>query len=202
MAGGLTTTAWFPEDAIIKIEKRGTGSIQTITTEVSNYSDGGGDKNVESVAHFGGAFLIVKKPQEVYKVEFDVSQKDTKWADIISSDVTEIPGSFRVVRSGGDQTPFKLKMEWLAPDSQEAFKILYYNAYGVTYSKDNKADDRLTAKLAFTMAPTSNVGSAQKLELETVNRSNAGIGSSATGSYGYWEKTYDTIHGYAAGSML
>ena len=130
--GNLTTVAWFPDDAIIKMENKGTGSRTTFTTEVTNFADGGGDKNTESIAHFGGAFLVIKKPQDDYKVEFDVSQSDTKWADIISGDVTEVAGSFRIVKSGGNQNPFKIKVEWLSPENNEAYKIVYYNAYGVT----------------------------------------------------------------------
>lgn len=200
--GNITNTqAWLPEDAIIKLENKTTGSISTITTEVTNFSDGGGDKATESIAHFGGAFLVIRKPQADYEVEFEVSAIDTSWMEIISGDVVA-DGSFRMVRSGGTQYPYKIKVEWKAPDSNEAYKIIYYNAYGVTFEKDNAADDRLTGTMSFTIAPTDANGSPQRLEMETADDTNAGIGSFITGSYGSYEAFYDTLHGYGTGSML
>lgn len=197
------TQAWFPSDAKIKVEKKGTvGSVQTITTEVTNFSDGGGDKTTDSVPHFGGAYLLVKKPQADYEVEFQTSASDSRWFEMLSGTLTEATGSFRLVSSGGTQNPFKIKIEWLSPDNNEAFKILYYNAYAVTVKKDNAADDRLTSTISFKVTPTDANGSAQRFELETRDRTNAGVGSSATGSYGSWEKYYDTLYGYGAGSML
>lgn len=196
-----STQAWFPEDAQIRLENRVTGSVATITTEVTNFSDGGGDKTTESIAHFGGAFLVIKKPQEDFEVEFDVSVTDTTWMEIISGDVVK-SGGFEMVRSGGPQRPHKVKIEWISPDNNEAYKILYYNAYGVSFTKDNAADDRLTGTISFTVSPTSALGSPQRLEMETSDRTNAAIGSSSTGSYGAYEVIYDTMYGYSVGSML
>lgn len=198
----MTTSAWFPDDAIIKIEKKGSNAPQTITTKVTNFNDGGGDKTTESIAHFGGAFLVIKKPQEDFTVEFDVDITDSRWAEIISGDVVEATGSFMMVRSGGNQNPYKVKIEWLSPDNNEAYKKLWYNAYGVTLNSESAADDRLTGTMSFTVAPTSTVGSPQYIEMETVDKTSASVGSGATGSYGFYERTYDTMYGYGVGSML
>jgi len=131
MVGGiLTNQAWFPDDAIIKMEPKD-GTIQTFTTEVTNLSDGGGDKTTDSIAHFGGAFLVIRKPQEDFNVEFEVDVMDTTWAEVISGDSETVTGSAKVVRSGGTQNPYKIKIEWVEPSGSEAYKILYYNAYGV-----------------------------------------------------------------------
>lgn len=195
------TQAWFPEDASLKVENRNTGSITTITTEVTNFSDGGGDKSTESIAHFGGAFLVIKKPQEDFEVEYEVSVIDTRWMEAISGDVVE-DGGFKMVRSGGAQDSYKLKAEWLSPDSDEAYKIVYYNAFGVSFTKDNAADDRLVGTVSFTVAPTDDVGSPNRIELETSDITDAGIGSSVTGSYGSYEAYYDSLHGFSVGSML
>jgi len=202
MADILSTQAWFPDDAKIKIENQRTGSMTTITTEVTNYSDGGGNRDTESIAHFGGATLVVKKPQEDFEVEFEVSAVDTKWMEILSGDLTEVAGSFRMVKTGGNQDPYKVKVEWLSPDNNEAYKILYYNAYGVTFEKDNAADDRLTGTISFKCAPTDANGSPQRLELETKDRTSTGVGSGVAGSYGSWEAYYDTLYSYNTGLML
>lgn len=195
------TQAWFPEDAQIKIENRNSGSITTITTEVTNFSDGGGDKSTESIAHFGGAFLVITKPQEDYEVEFEVDVIDTRWMETISGDVIEDSG-FKMVKSGGNQDKYKIKIEWDSPENTERYKIIYYNARSITFEKDNAADDRLMGTVSFAIAPTDPNGSPQRIELETGDDTDTGIGSSITGSYGSYEATYDGMFGYSVGSML
>ena len=202
MAINMSTEAWFPDDAVIKLEKKGSYTVQTVTTKVTNFNDGGGDKTTESIAHFGGAFLVIKKPQEDFTVEFDVDIVDSRWAEIISGDTVEVTGSFMLVRSGGNQNPYKVKVEWFSPDTNEAYKKIWYNSYGVTLNSESAADDRLTGTMSFAIAPTSNVGSSQYIEMETVDKTATGVGSSATGSYGYWERYYDTLFGYGVGSMI
>lgn len=197
------TDAWFPADCIIKLENKNTGSTYTITTEVFNFDDGGGAKSTESVAHFGDAFLKIKKPQEDYDVSFDISTKDTFLFHLISNDVTQIAGSAVMVKSGGTQDDFKIKMEWIEPTTgSEGYKIIYYNAAAVELTKTSAADDRLTATVSFKLSPSSSVGSGQRYEIETVDRHHTGVGSMLTGSYGAWESTADTLFSYSPGSML
>ena len=198
----LTTDAWFPDDAIIRMERRDTGSITTFTTEVTNLNDGGGAKDTESIAHFGGAFLVINKPQEDFEVSFDVDVVDTTWMEIISADVTEVSGSARMVKSGGDQQEFKVKIEWVDTTNNEAYKIIYYGARGVDFSKDNAADDRLTGTISFKVAPTDPNGSPQRYEIETFDITDGSVGSAIPGSYGQWEEDADILHVYGVGSML
>lgn len=207
--GYITTDAWFPQNCVIKIERKDTGSISTITTQVFNFSDSGGGKETESIAHFGNAFLKIKKPQEDFEVSFDVSMKDTFWHGLLSDSITDITGagagSPHAVRSisGGNQDDFKIKLEWTQPETgSQAYKIIYYNATAVEFSKESAADDRLTATMRFKVPPTSSVGSGQKYEIETASRYHTGIGSMAAGSYGGWELAGDQLFGYSPGSML
>ena len=58
--GYITEPAWFPANCVVKLERKDTGSIYTVTTQVFNFSDGGGGKETESIAHFGNAFLKIK----------------------------------------------------------------------------------------------------------------------------------------------
>jgi len=202
--GNVSWDAMFPTDATIKIEEKSTGVIQTVTTQVTNFSDGGGGKDTESIAHFGNAFLVVTKPQEDFEVAFDVSIKDTFWSQMISDSTTVVvgtsAGSFIQSISGGDQNDFKVRIEWVT--GSDAYKIIYYNCKGVTFEKDNAADDRLTGTITFKVSPTSAVGSGQKYEMETSDTTDTGIGSILAGSYGAYEETADVLFGYAPGSMV
>jgi len=206
--GNVTEAAWFPDLCVIKIERGdATYKVQTITTKVTNFTESGGTKTTDSIAHFGGAFLTVDKPQEDYEVAFDADINDTTWAQVLSDDITAIGsgtvvGSAIKVVSGGDQDPFKLKMEWRNSSGSQGFKILYYNAKAITVERNNAADDRLTGTVTFKLAPADANGSGQRYEIECSHLEFAAIGSTATGSYGAWEKTADTLFAYGAGSML
>ena len=202
MTVGLTTSAWFPANAVIKMERKDTGSITNFTTKVTNFSDGGGARNVENIVHFGDAFLLVNKPQEMFEVSFDVDTNDTMWPEVLTPNLTQVAGSFALVKSDGTQKFFKVKLEWLSPENNEAFKIVYYNCKGVDFTRKSGADDRLMGTIKFNLAPRDANGSGQRYDFECKDRTNAGIGSSLTGSYGAYEKTADTYFGYSPGSML
>lgn len=205
--GYVTDPAWFPANCVIKLERKDTGSIYTITTQVFNFSDGGGAKETESIAHFGNAFLKIKKPQSDFEVGFDVSMRDTFWHALLSDNITQIgsttTGSAVRTISDGNQDDWKIKLEWRTPTTgSQGYKIIYYNATAVEFTKESAADDRLTASISFTIPPTSSVGSGQKYEIESNNLFATDIGSKPTGSYGGWESTADTLFGYSPGSML
>lgn len=203
--GDVSWDAMFPEDCTIKIEQAGTNTSNTITTRVTNFEDGGGAIDTESIPHFGGAFLTVTKPQEEFEVSFDVSMKDTIWAQIISDSVTAAGsatvGSTIEAKSGGDKKKYKIKLEWRDANGSDAYKVIYYNAYGVSYEKSSAADDRLVTTVSFNLAPTSAVGSGQKYEIETSGLYNTEMGSQA-GSYDQFEETADTLFSFGVGSML
>lgn len=201
--GNIQSQAWFPADAVVKLEKKGSGSQTTVTTTITSFSYGGGEKNTDSIAHFGNAFLLVKKPQAEFTVDLDIDVTDTTWMEVLNGSAgASVTGSFKLVTSGGAQNPYKVKLEWTSKENNEAYKIIYYNAYGVTFTKTMAADDRLTGTFSFNSTPTDTNGSPQLIELETRDRTSSGVGSAATGSYGFYEKQYDTTHGYSPGSML
>lgn len=196
-----TPQAYFPGDAIITIMRKG-GAAQVITTEVSNFDEGGGGKDVETVAHFGNAYLTIKKSQEQFEVSFDVDVNDTTWAQVMSYDVST-SGSATKVTSGGDQLPYKIKIEYL--DSEypaevgsaagvvgAGYKMLFYNAYGVNFEKESAADDYLKGTISFRVSPSDENSNGQKLEIECSDFTDA----AGSGSYVGWETTADTLFGY------
>ena len=203
--GDVAEAAWFPKDAVIQIEQKG-GSIQTITTRVTNFSDGGGGKETESIPHFGDAFLTVIKPQEDFEVSFDIDITDTRYFQIISDDVTSFSGSIAgstiSTRSGGEQNEYKIKIEWHDAVGSDGYKLIYYNARGVSLEKESSAEDRLMGTINFTLSPTDTVGSGQKVEVETSALYDPAVGSIVAGSYAVIESDFDTEFGFTSGGML
>lgn len=206
MANTIGNTSWaavFPANAVIKIERKGSGVVNTVTTQITNFSEGGGAKETESIAHFGNAFLTVLKPQEDFEVELEADFKDTRWFQTITDSITVSStgaGSFIEVKSGGDQDEYKVKVEWKV--GSDAYKLVYYNARSVTVEKDSPADDRLTGTITFKVSPTDALGSPQKFEWECSDTYSTVIGSGIAGSYGSFEKIQDALFGYSPGSMV
>lgn len=187
----FTPAAYFPDDCVMTLEKKG-GSTTTVTTDVTNFTDGGGGKDSDSVAHFGGAKLRIKKPQEDFEVSFDIDINDTFWAQVMSGSITSA-GSGTKVTSDGAQSDYKVKLEWEDPDTGSAgLKFIYYNALGVSYEKENAADDYLKATVSFKLTAQDSIGSGQRYEIECSNFSDTG----GSGSYVGWETDADTLFGY------
>ena len=203
-----TPQAYFAESATVTILKKG-GTAQNITSLVTNYAESGGGRDTESVAHFGGAFITIRKPRDEFEVSFDIDINDTTFMQFMGGSVTEFgsatTGSVIKVESSGAQLPHKLKIEWFDPevaaalgstagsDAGAGFKVLYYNAFGVEYNKNNDADDRLTGTIKFNAAPADESGSGQKIEIEIQD---FGGDSAGSGSYVDFETELDTQFGY------
>lgn len=186
----FTPKGMFPEDCRVYIKPKG-GTQVEYTTRVSNFTEGGATKDVEKVDFFGGASLAVKKPMDILEVGFETVVQDTDWAGMFSG-TTSTAGSAIKVINDGDQKEHKIKIEWREPTGSSYFKIIYYNALGVTYEKDWASDGYLKATLSFKLTPTDNLGSGQRYEIELFDNGNA-VGS---GSYVAWETTADTAFGY------
>lgn len=186
----FTPAGMFPEDAKVYIQRKGSTAVE-YTTRVSNFSEGGATKDVEKVDFFGGASLTVKKPQEILEVGFETAIRDTDWAYIFSGTQTTA-GSAIKVTNDGDQTDYKIKVEWREPLGSSFYKIIYYNAVGVTLEKEWAADGYLKGTLNFKLSPTDVNGSGQRYEIECFDMNNT-VGS---GSYNSWETTANTLFGY------
>jgi len=188
----FTPAAYFPDDCIITIQEKGS-TATNITTDVTNFSDGGGGKDTETIAHFGGAKLVIKKPQEDFEVTFDVDVNDTFWSNVMSGRITTV-GSASMVTSDGTQDYHKVKLEWIEPETGSAgLKLIYYNALGISYEKDNAADDYLKATVSFKISPQDDVGSGQRFEIDCSNFSD----TNGSGSYNSWETAANTLFGYS-----
>lgn len=176
--------AWFATDAVITIHRKGESAGSVVTTDVGNFEDSGGTKDVEQKAYYGGAFLAITQPQEQFEVSFDVKVRSVDW-DRLFSDRYATSGSARYVISGGDSSDYKIKVEWLGAstttptgstlgsDFGAGYKVIYYNARGVEFTRSGPADEELQGTLSFKLSPSSTLGSGQKYVVECDNFNNA-----------------------------
>jgi len=173
---GYTPDAYFSDECVITLERKGSTPI-TITTDVANFEESGGTTDVEQKAYYGGAYLTIKKPQEMYEVSFDVKLRNTDWAKIFSDNYAS-SGSCTYVLSGGENEAYKIKLQWLGADTPTpagstlgvdygaGYKIVYYNAYGVEFTKSGPSEEELQASIKFKMTPASADGYGQRYEVD------------------------------------
>lgn len=168
--------AYFSDECVVTLERKGS-SPTVITTDVSNFEESGGTTDTEQKVYYGGAYLTIRKPQEMYEVSFDVKLNQTIWAQVVSADY-DSSGSCTYVLSGGENEEHKIKLEWLGgniptptgstlgSDFGAGYKIIYYNARGVEFTKSGPSEEELQASIRFKMAPASADGYGQRYEVE------------------------------------
>ena len=205
--GSITADAFFPGDAVVKLERYDSGVVYTTTTSVANYAESGGGRAVSQDIYFGNAYVTIKKPQDLMEVSFDVNVNDTFWATVLSGSYETVNGSIAgdavaIALSGGDQDSFKLKLEFRDETGSQGYKVIYYNALGTNYEKSAASDEYLKGTISFSLSAADASANSQIIEIECSDLTATDVGSSVTGSYGCWEKDWDTEHGYSPGSML
>jgi len=200
-----TPDGYFADQCIISLKRKGATGSTIITTDVSNFEESGGTTDVEQKVYYGGAYLTIKKPQESYEVSFDVKLNNTDWAKIFSDSYATL-GSTTYVLSGGINEAYKIKLEWLGAnistptgstlgsDFGAGYKIIYYNAYGVEFTKSGPAEEELQASLKFKMTPADVNGYGQRYEVECIDF------ASTTGSQLYYAIETGSIGGLVTGS--
>ena len=151
----------FPDEATIYITTSDTdgsalASSNAVTAEVSNFSETGGEKDVEPIPVFGGGNIDKENPRGQIEVSFDVqlqyspSQGDsTKW------DAFKYGSGLTSATEGSNQV---IGIEWNS--GSDFYTRFYNNAKGVTWNPTSSADGNLTGTMTFKLSPTDASGTA------------------------------------------
>ncbi len=151
--------AIFPEEAIIyitttDIEPSSLATTDAVTAEVTNFSESGGEEDVESIPVFGGGNIDKINPRTQIEVSFDAiirydESTDSmlrwdsyKWGAIASSSVT----------SAGDVEYKRIYVQWT--DDTYYYTRAYNNVRAVTFEPESAADDYLKGTITFKLSPT------------------------------------------------
>ncbi|WP_298752998.1 hypothetical protein [uncultured Arcobacter sp.] len=154
-----------PEQATIyitatSVDPSSLASSDAVEAEVTNFSESGGEEDIESVPVFGGGNIDKVKPRTQLEVSFDVILRyqtaDTdqlkwdsyKWGDIASSTVS----------SAGNAAAKRVYVQW--SDGSLYYTRAYDNAKAVTFEPESSADDFLKGTITFKLSPTDADGGA------------------------------------------
>ncbi len=125
----------------------------TITGSITNFSESGGEEDVESTPVFGGGNIDKIKPRTQIEVSFDIILEygssstlfDTyKWGAGLKSD--------------GDSVEKTVSIEFT--DGTNFYSRVYNNVRAVTFEPESAADDFLKGTITFKLSPTTSVGVA------------------------------------------
>lgn len=130
----------------------------TFTQSLTNFSQSGGGKDIESVALFGGAFLNREKPREQIEVSFDTVYKYGTCSDIdgllMGSSLTA-----STVESSQEPSAWIIWLYWT--DGTNKYTRAYNNVQGVNLGDlEQSAEGFLEGKVSFKLSATDSTGAS------------------------------------------
>lgn len=151
----------FPDEATISvvaadINGSALASTDSVTGEVSNFSETGGEKDTESIPVFGGGNIDKENPRSQVEVSFDVElQYNPDQGDATKWDVFKYGAGLTSATEGASKAIF---VQWT--DGSNYYTRAYNNAKAVTFNPESSADGNLRGTLTFKLSPTTSAGTA------------------------------------------
>jgi acetylglutamate kinase len=157
-------SAMFPEEATIIIAASGAVSSTgiAVTAEVTNFTESGGEEDIESVPVFGGGNIDRMKPRTQIEVSFDVvlryntASTMLKWDEYVMGAIAS-----STVSSSTSAATKAIYIQFT--DGTYYYTRAYNNAKGITFEPDVAADDMATGTITFKLSPTTAAGGANKI---------------------------------------
>ena len=151
----------FPDEATIYIALADTNgsalaTSDAVTGEISNFSETGGESDVESMPVFGGGNMDKENPRSQVEVSFDVEmQYDPTQLAVTKWDAMKYGAGLTSATRGTKKT---IVIQWASGSSY--YTRAYNNAQAVSWSPSSSADGNLKSSVTFKLSPTTSAGSA------------------------------------------
>lgn len=129
-------------------------SSDVVKGEITNWSLGGGNQEIESVAAFGG-FIDKEKPREQFELSMDVTPKIEATASIVNRWDTYRYGS--TLKSTGSGDMYRIFIQ--AVDSSSYKSTGFDNCRSVTWEPNHSADDNMGGTMTWKFSPEDSLGS-------------------------------------------
>jgi len=151
----------FTDEATIYIVSASTDgsalvSSNAVTGEISNYSETGGDKEISSIAVFGGGNLDKEEPRTQIEISFDVElQYSPDNGNVTKWDEYKYGAG---LTSSTEGTSKAVYIQW--SDGTNYYTRAYNNARAITWNPGSSADGNLRGSVTFKLSPTTTANSA------------------------------------------
>lgn len=152
-----TGDALFPEQAKIYIVEHGLSPSELASSDqresaVTNFSQSGGEEDIESVQVFGGGNIDRIQPRSQIEVSFDVVMRygnDTEWDEYVWGST---------LSSAGDAPRKDIYIEFT--DGENYYTRAYQNVKGISFEPDVSSDGLVEGTMNFKVSPTDADGNA------------------------------------------
>lgn len=154
--------AIFPEQAAIYITSTSVAASalatsDAVTAEVTNFSQSGGEEDVEAIPVFGGGNIDKVKPRTQIEVSFDVVLRyNTDQATMLKWDELKfgtLVSSTSTIKSNTSAEYKRIYVQWT--DGTSYYTRAYNNVRAVTFEPESSADEYLKGTITFKCSPTT-----------------------------------------------
>lgn len=129
-------------------------SSDAVKGEITNWSLGGGNKDVESMAAFGG-FIDKEKPPTQYELSMDITPSigtdSNRWDEYRYG---------TTLKSSGEGSAKSIFIQAYDLDASTYKTLAFNNCRSVTWEPSHSADDNLTGTMTWKFSPETSVGVA------------------------------------------
>lgn len=137
----------YPKNSVFYVS--GTDIDATLTTDVKEFRQTGGDKDINAIYVFGQAAIVEEVPPSPYELELDIVWDHGSWEPMFLGAGTYKPGGFVTGLTGSGifhdttvtRNPTEIQVR-LADGTGSIKKVYYFkNAYGTTYEHEGSAEN-------------------------------------------------------------
>lgn len=148
--------AYFPADATVTIGAADAVSSAgtTFTTLITDFSQSGGAREVESIPTFGGANIDKENPREQIEISFEcIIQGSTPllFDQLIAGSATD---GTTAVSYANDPVKKTIYVQVQDTDTSTYMTRAYNNAEAVTFEPEMTADEYMKGTVTFKLSPT------------------------------------------------
>jgi len=157
---------WFAGEALIKMERTGSGAAVDITADVSNFRSKPGERNTESEPVFGGGRVNVRMSRADHEVSFDFITTDVLMLQraLGGSDATQ------PLRVEFNADPENQRITILFEDGDAQLHYVFADATGVSVEEDVAGDSYLKGTMSFKIPPADKDGNNTSYAESTPNK--------------------------------
>ena len=177
--------ALFPDEAHVGIQVIDEEAYLDATTEIDSYDESGFERETETRNFFGGAKVVIQKPQNDGEITFGVRVASAEWDRFFwggtgsSFDSTGSRKKHRVILLVTKDTSINIAHEEVG--AYDTYRKVYAECYPTSWNPKLETEGMLEGEITFKIAPTDS-DSAGNVRIDY---SSTGIGSigSYTASY-------------------
>lgn len=164
----MATQALFPDEANVELMKKDDVTKYNVTVDVDTYEESGFERDTESRPFFGGAKVVIEKPQADGEIKFNAKLTRPLWDQIFwggtGSDFTSsgAQDEWRIVFMVTKDPAFTNAGQDASNavgSAYDTYRKVYVEARATSWNPKLEAEGMLEGEITFKLPPRDEVGS-------------------------------------------